>query len=138
MLDDGESARPHLHILAQYMQRLSPEPLRRVDAALVSGIIGSETVAPFIDFGSFTNGRVIFPENEHRIGVLLEPGRQGQRHARRIGKRRRRTGRIESNADNLFGRSGRSLCQSLLDGCFEHFDVIRRMLAVTVGRRVAI
>ena len=81
---------------------------------------------------------MVFPEDEHRIGLFGELRQQGQRRAFGIGQRRGRGRGVEGDAANGVGDIASASRQHLTDRCFQRFDVIERMLAVTVVRGIAV
>jgi len=138
VLDDRICGLAYLLVLAQHMQRLGPIPLRRVDAALVGRIVGIPLVAQFVYLGGLLNGRMVFPQHEHGVGVLGELRQHGQRRARTVCEYGRAARGVEGYAYDLFGRAGGALRQGILDGSLQNVDIVLRMLAVAVGGRIAI
>ncbi|MNR22580.1 hypothetical protein D3C85_1395400 [compost metagenome] len=54
------------------MEQFGPEPLRRINAPYVFQVINSMAlVVPINLFGLLDSG-MIFPEDEHGIGIILE------------------------------------------------------------------
>ena len=81
---------------------------------------------------------MVFPEHEHRIGLLGELRQQGQRGALGIGQRRGGRRGVEGDAADGIGNVASASLQRLTDRRFQRFDIIERMLAIAVVRGIAV
>ena len=81
---------------------------------------------------------MVFPEDEHRIGLLGELRQQGQRGAFGVSQRRGRSRGVEGDAADGVGNVASASRQRLTDRRFQRFDIVERMLAVTVVRGIAV
>lgn len=73
--DPGNGGLTHRRVGAGNMQDFGPEPLGRINAADVAGVI-QELAAPAqrVDGFSFFYCGVVFPQHEHGIGVVGKLG----------------------------------------------------------------
>ena len=81
---------------------------------------------------------MVFPEHEHRIGLLGELRQQSQRGALGIGQHRGGRRGVEGDAADGIGNVASASRQRLTDRRFQRFDIIERMLAVAVVRGIAV
>ena len=138
MFDPGIGGIPYPGIGPQHMQDLCPSPLRRIGSSGVGGKIDFPPVGQRVDLFRFGLGRMVFPENEHRIRIVCKSGAQRQRRSRPVGKHRSTSGRIERNSPDLLELIRPYPIEEIPHGGFEGFDIIQRMLSVTVGKRITI
>ena len=128
----------HRRIGFQDMQHFGPGPLRRVDAARIERIIRIGLFGRRIDLSGFGDGRVVLPQDEHRVRLPGKTRGQRQRRSLRIGQNGRGTGRIERQGANFTRHLRRNRGESLPDGLFKGLGIIQRMLAVTLAAGIAI
>lgn len=138
VFDPGIGRFRHRRVGFQNMQHFRPDPLRRIDAARIARVIRIGTPGRSIDLRGFTDGRMVFPQHEHRVRLLRKARRQSQRRPRRIGQDWGGTGRIERQGTDFAGTVRRNCGDGPADRSFERFGVIQRMLAVTLTPGVAV
>ena len=138
VFNDRISLFGHLRVFTQHMDGFGPIPLGGVNAAFVLRVVHVVGLALLIDFRSLFHGRVVFPQDEHGVGIVFKLGAHGQRHAALVGKGGRGAGGVEGNAYDFGRHVGRALRQCFFHGTFQHLQVIFRMLAPLVGTRIAI
>ena len=81
---------------------------------------------------------MVLPKHEHRIWLLGELRQQGQRGALGVSQRRSRRRGVEGDAADGVGYVAAASRQSMADRRFQLFDIVKRMLAVTVVRGIAV
>ena len=84
----------------------------------------------FVDLGRLFHGGVIFPQNEHGVGVFRKLRQESQRCTALVGESRGTAGGIERNAYDLLRRTGRAGGESFTYRRLQHLDIIEgRLLA---------
>ena len=94
--------------------------------------------AKFVDFGRLFYSGVVFPQNEHGIGIFRKLGQERQRCSALVGEGRGTAGGIKRYTYDLLCRTRRAGGESFAYRRFQYFDIIEGMLTVTVGGRIAI
>ena len=82
------------------------------------------------------HGGVVFPQPGQRVGVLLELGLEGERHAGGVHRQRRAARGVYTDADDLSGgerRVGARLGQGGGDAGFQALVIVQGVLARDVG-----
>ena len=125
-------------IFTQDMQSFRPIPFGRINTSFVGRKVNLPLLAEFIDFSGFLYSRMIFPQNEHRVGILGKFRQQRKRCSVLVGKYRRRTSRIKSHTHYFLGSSLRTSSQGFSNGSFQYIYIILRMLAVLINGRITI
>ena len=91
-----------------------------------------------IDLFRLFDGRMIFPQDKHGIGIVLKAFGQSQRHPGFIHGTGGGAGGIHREAFDLFCRSGRSFLQSRLERTLQPFYIVQRMLPELIPPRIAV
>ena len=138
MFNPGIGGTPHPGIAPQHMQNLRPGPLRRIGSSGIGREIDVPPMGQRVDLPRFVLGRMVFPQNEHRIRIVCKSGAERQRHSRPVGKHRSAPGRIERNGPDLSELIRPHPVQKIPHGRLEGFDIVQRMLPVAVGKGIAI
>ena len=138
VFDPGIGGLRHRRVGFQNMQHFRPDPFRRIDPARIARVIRIGTSGRGIDLRGFTDGRMVFPQHEHRVRLLRKARQQSQRRPRRIGQDGGGTGRVERQGADFAGPVRRDCGDGSANRRFERFGVIQRMLAVTLAPGIAV
>ena len=122
----------------QHVQRLGPQPLRRVDTTLVGRIVDLPAAAERVDLISLLDSGVVFPQHEHCVGVLGELLLQSQRRTLLVDEAGGRARRVECQTHYVGSHLGAYLREHLAYSSLQHLDIILRVLTILVGGGVAI
>ena len=118
------------------MQHLGPEIFGRIVPARMAGIIDRRLGAKCLDLSTFLRARMVFPEDEHRVRILLVTRFQAERDHLVIGQTGG-TGRgVHGNGGYRprIGTGGDHLAEHLGHGLY----IIPGMLAVAILRGIAV
>lgn len=135
-LDDGPRIAAQAPGTPQQVQDLRPETLRRIVVARTAGVIDFAAGAEGGDLLRLPLRRVVLPQNEHRIGILLITRRQRQRRAGTIDQTRRAGSRI--HGDGAYRLRRRTLRNDLPQHLLQPLQIIQRMLAELRLRGIAV
>ncbi len=81
---------------------------------------------------------MIFPQNEHGVGVLFEAGQERQRSAASVNGYGCGAGGVDGNGFDILCDGGACLLQTTFYRSFETFDIVFWMLSEPIGSRMAI
>src|SRR5690554_1249195 len=102
VLHPGKSCIGYVFILADNMKDLRPKPLGRVNPPFVFGVIlPTPSGGQLVDFRSFLDSRMVFPQYQHRIGVFFKSRLESQWLSISIYRYGRRPGSVHTNARHL-------------------------------------
>ena len=125
----------HFRSLTKHMDGLCPEPLGRIYTSLILRVVDVVLLTFDIDFCSLLYSRMILPEDEHRIRILLEFREHCKRCSGLIGESRSRASGIESDSDHIGSDLRGTFSQCLLYACLQYFQIVFRMLTPLIGFR---
>jgi len=136
VFDPAEGGFAHGSVDFQRVENLAPDPFAGVDAALVHGVVGSAVAAgEFVDAGGFGDGGMVFPENEHGVGILFEARQQRQRGAVAVHRARGGTGGVDADSGDA---GGVDIEEHAPDHRFDSLEIVERVLTEPAVRRVAV
>ena len=121
---------------AERVEDLREEPFAGVDAALIHGVVRAAVrLGVGIDLISLEDGRMVFPEDEHGVRIVLELRQHGQRDAFAVDGARGGSGGIDADADHALLLDA---LHDALDDDLEALKIVQRVLAELVVRSVAV
>ncbi len=135
-LDPARRRVEHIRRHLQAAPDLRPPPFRGVDAADRREVLGRVTFGELGDLGRFRRRRVILPEPRLRRQVVPPARIECQRPGVAIDRKRRRSGRVDADADDPSAReSGRAFSrrQRALHRGAQAVDVVGWVLPRKVG-----
>ena len=139
VLDPGMGGLAHGPVLAHHVQDLGPEPFGGIHPAAVPGeILAAPGLGQGVDLRGLGHGRVILPQHEHGVGIVLEPWLQGQGRALLVHGHGRGARCVHADARHGPGRALGPPGQHVAHGLLQPLHVIQGMLAKAVRGRVAI
>ena len=138
VLQDRAGRLRDCRVLPQDVERLRPEPFRRVDPAHVPGEVGAApTPGEAVDLLRLRHRGVVLPEKEHRVRVLLEAGPERERPTPLVGEDRARAGGVHRDApDPPAGAPARFLERFDQRG-LHRLEIVERVLPEPVLDRIA-
>ena len=135
-LNEGDACRPYGRIYIENMQDLCPEAFRRIVIAGVTGNVGGVLGTLAGNEFRFLLARMVLPEHEHSVRIVLELLAQGKGTGLGIHEAGRACSGID--ADGLYGRRVGAAGSEFPQYAFESLDVIQRMLAELLETVVAV